>query len=80
MRLFLLRPGRLYATADELIVEIDPHPARRALEDYVGKLNEAGHRIPWLGDRLLRIVLADEDLKNPGSRLASLLSPNYIWC
>jgi hypothetical protein len=80
MRLFLLRPGRLYATRDEFIVEIDPHPARRALEDYVGKLNQAGHRIPWLGNRHLRIVLAEGEVKNPGSRLASVLSPEYVWC
>jgi hypothetical protein len=80
IRHFILRPGKLYATADEFIVEIAPHPARAALEGYVEKLNAEQVRIPWLGGRLLRIVLADEKVKNPGTRLASVLSPNYIWC
>ena len=75
MRHFVLRPGKLYATADEIIVEIAPHPSRAALEGYVEKLNEAGHRIPWLGNRHLRIVLVEGEVKNPGSRLASVLSP-----
>lgn len=80
MRHFILRPGRLYATAAEFIVELAPHPARAALEGYVEKLNAEQIRIPWLGGRRLRIVLADEEVKNPGTRLASVLSPNYIWC
>lgn len=80
MRLFLLRPGRLYATADEFIVEIEPHPARWAIEDYVGKLNAEEHRIPWLGNRRLRIVLAAPEVRNPGRRLATVLSPKYNWC
>ncbi len=75
IRLFLLRSGRLYATPDELIVEIDPHPSREALADHVKDLNAEGHRIPWLGNRRLRIVLADAEAKKPGSRLASILSP-----
>ena len=80
IRHFILRPGKLYATADELIVEIAPHPARAALDGYVEKLNASQVRIPLPGDRRLRIVLADEEVENPGGRLASVLSPNYIWC
>ena len=80
IRHFILRPGRLYATRDEFIVEIAPHPARAALEGYVQKLNAERVPIPWLGGRRLRIVLADEELKNPGSRLASVLSREYVWC
>jgi hypothetical protein len=80
IRHFILRPGKLYATADELIVELAPHPARGALEDYVQKMNAEQARIPWLGGRRLRIVLADEEVRNPGSRLASVSSPDYIWC
>jgi hypothetical protein len=75
IRLFLLRPGRLYATGGEFIVEIAPHPSRAALADYVEKLNARQVRIPWLGARRLRIVLAEGEVKNPGSRLASVLSP-----
>ncbi len=80
IRHFILRPGKLYATADEFIVEIAPHPARAALADYVEKLNAEQVRIPWLGGRRLRIVLAAEEVKNPGTRLATVLSPHYIWC
>ena len=80
IRHFILRPGKLYATADEFIVEIAPHPARAALADYVEELNAEGVHIPWLGGRRLRIVLGEEEIKNPGTRLAAVLSPHYIWC
>lgn len=80
MRHFLLRPGSLYATADEFIVALDPFGNRDALSEYVEKLNAEGHRIPWLGNRRLRITFADREAGISGSALASLLTPENSWC
>ena len=80
MRRFLLRPGSLYATAEELIVALDPFGSREVLRLYVEQLNAAEHRIPWLGNRRLRVTFADHDSETSGSQLASLLTPKNIWC
>ena len=80
MRHFLLRPGSLYATDDELIVALDPFGSRQVLTPYVEQLNAAEHRIPWLGNRRLRVTFADHESKTSGSQLASLLTPKNIWC
>jgi hypothetical protein len=75
MRHFLLRPGSLYATADELIVALDPFGSRDVLRQYVDQLNAKEHRIPWLGNRRLRVTFADHASTISGSTLASLLTP-----
>ena len=80
MRHFLLRPGSLYATADEFIVALDPFGSREVLTKYVEQLNANEHRIPWLGNRRLRVTFADRESKTSGSQLASLLTPENIWC
>jgi hypothetical protein len=80
IRHFLLRPGSLYATADELIVALDPFGSREVLTQYVQQLNAAEHRIPWLGNRRLRVTFADHDSHTSGSQLASLLTPEDSWC
>ncbi len=80
MRHFLLRPGSLYATADELVAALDPFGSREVLTKYVQQLNANEHRIPWLGNRRLRVTFADRESKTSGSQLASLLTPKNIWC
>jgi hypothetical protein len=80
IRHFLLCPGSLYATADELIVALDPFGSREVLRQYVEQLNAAEDRIPWLGNRRLRVTFADHNSKISGSQLASLLTPENIWC
>jgi hypothetical protein len=80
MRHFLLRPGSLYATADELIVALDPFGSRDALAEYVEQLNAHGYRIPWLGNRRLRVTFGDPEPNISGSELASLLTPQNVWC
>jgi len=80
MRHFLLRSGSLYATDDELIVGLDPFGSRQVLTPYVEQLNAAEHRIPWLGNRRLRVTFADHDSPTSGTKLASLLTPKNIWC
>lgn len=80
MRHFLLRPGSLYATGDELIVALDPFGSRDVLTEYVDQLNAREHRIPWLGNRRLRVTFATHESNISGSELASLLIPKNIWC
>lgn len=75
MRHFFLRPGSLYATADELIVALDPFGSREVLREYVDQLNASEHRVPWLGNRRLRVTFADQESKISGSELASLIAP-----
>lgn len=80
IRHFLMRPGSLYATADELIIALDPFGFREVLTEYVEQLNAAAHRIPWLGNRRLRVTFADQEPEMSGSTLASLLTPKNVWC
>lgn len=80
MRHFLLRPGSLYATANEFIVALDPFRSRDVLADYVEQLNANKHRIPWLGNRRLRVTFVDHESEVSGNQLASLLTPKNIWC
>ena len=80
IRHFILRPGRLYATADEFIVAIEPFRNRSALEAYVETLNAQEIRIPCLGGRRLRVEFAPAESRISGSELASLLAPKYIRC
>jgi hypothetical protein len=80
IRHFVLRPGRLYATADEFIVAIEPFRNRPALDGYIEKLNAQEIRIPWLGGRRLRVTFAPAEPRISGSELASLLVPKYIRC
>ena len=80
IRHFVLRPGRLYATADEFIVALDPFGNQSALEAYVEQLNSQGIRIPWLGNRRLRVTFAPAEPRISGSELASLLTSKHIRC
>ncbi|MEE9603566.1 MAG: hypothetical protein V3V75_09690, partial [Thermoguttaceae bacterium] len=80
MRHFLLRGGSLYATSDELIVALDPFGSRDVLADYIEQLNAAEHRIPWLGNRRLRVTFADHESEISGNQLVSLLTPKNVWC
>ena len=68
------------ATRDEFIVALDPFGNRDALSEYIEKLNAEGHRIPWLGNRRLRITFGDREAGIPGGALASLLTPENSWC
>jgi hypothetical protein len=55
-RQFCNRPGQLYATAEALIVQLDPFAGQQTLEGEIDTFNAAGHRLPWLEDR--RLVLS----------------------
>lgn len=56
-RKFINRPGRLYATPEALIVTPDPFAGQEALEPVIDAFNAAGHRLPWLENRLVVMTL-----------------------
>ncbi len=58
----LLNLGEQDVTA-ALIVSLDPFGSREVLTQYVEELNAAEHRIPWLGNRRLRVTFADYDFR-----------------
>lgn len=60
VRRFLLRPGRLYLQAGQLIVQLDPFCGDDKLSLYLQYLNEQQWRIPWLSGLVLRIEIAEK--------------------
>lgn len=65
-RTFLNRPGVLYGTPRALIVQLDPFAGQQALVPVVERFNQAGHRLPWLGDRRLVVSLTPPSRQSPG--------------
>jgi hypothetical protein len=59
-RRFLLRPGRLYLQAGQLIVQLDPFCGDDKLNVYIQKLNEQQWRVPWLSGLVLHIEIAEK--------------------
>lgn len=55
MRTFLFRPGRVTLTSDTVHVDIEEFREFRDLNQYIEWLNRERVRIPWLGDRYLRV-------------------------
>ncbi len=60
VRRFLLRPGRLYLQAGQLIVQLDPFRGDDKLGVYIQHLNEQQRRIPWLSGLVLHIEIAEK--------------------
>jgi hypothetical protein len=60
IRRFLLRPGRLYLLAGQLIVQLDPFCGDDKLSLYIQHLNEQQWHIPWLSGLVLRIEIAEK--------------------
>jgi hypothetical protein len=59
-RLFLTRPGRLWLTPKDLIVQPDFFPEQEHIETVVREINAKKLRIPWLKDRRLVISLSPD--------------------
>jgi hypothetical protein len=59
-RLFFTRPGRLWRTPKELIVQPDFFPEQVHIEHLVREINAKEYRIPWLMDRRLVIALSPD--------------------
>jgi hypothetical protein len=57
-RTFFNRPGTLYQTPEALLVVLDPFKDQDALIPVIDEFNAEGHRLPWLGNRLLIVCLS----------------------
>jgi hypothetical protein len=60
-RTFFQRPGTLYKTPEALIVVLDPFKEQDALIPVIDEFNAEGHRLPWLGNRLVVVCLSPPD-------------------
>ena len=60
VRRFILRPGRLYVQAGQLIVQLDPFRGQEDLDPFIQRLNERRLSIPWLCNLILQIEIAPE--------------------
>ncbi|MEA1904441.1 MAG: hypothetical protein U9M97_00975 [Candidatus Hadarchaeota archaeon] len=58
VRKFIARPGKLKFSDGVLRVQLEPFDEISALQPWLDEINGQGLRIPWLGDRLLRIEIA----------------------
>jgi hypothetical protein len=58
VRRYVLRPGRLYLHAGQLIVQLDPFRGDTALRPYVRQLNERRLPVPWLSGLILQVEIA----------------------
>jgi hypothetical protein len=60
VRRFILRPGRLYVQPGYLIVQLDPFHGDDLVQSYLQQLNAQQWRIPWLGNLILHIEIAEK--------------------
>jgi hypothetical protein len=60
VRRFIVRPGRLYLQAGQLIVQLDPFRGQEGLDTFIQRLNERRLSIPWLANLVLQIEIAAE--------------------
>lgn len=58
VRRYIMRPGRLYLHAGQLVVQLDPFRGDVVLHPFVQQLNERRLPIPWLGGLILRVEIA----------------------
>jgi len=56
-RTFFNRPGDIYLTPEAVIVWLDKFGEQQALQPVLDRFNAAGHRVPWLDNRLLVLSL-----------------------
>ncbi len=60
VRRYLLRPGRLYLQAGQLIVQLDPFRGEEDLHPFLQRLNDQRLPIPWLAHLVLQIEVAEQ--------------------
>lgn len=58
VRRYIMRPGRLYLQAGQLIVQLDPFRGDAALRPFIEQLNERRLPIPWLSGLILQVEIA----------------------
>lgn len=57
-RRYLLRPGRLYLQAGQLIVQLDPFRGDDSLRRFIQHVNQRRLSLPWLSNLVLQFELA----------------------
>jgi len=57
VRRYILRPGRLYLHAGQLIVQLDPFRGDAALKPFIQQLNERRLPLPWLSGLILQVEI-----------------------
>lgn len=60
VRKFIKRPGYLRIVGNQLHVILDPFDGDIALSDWIQHINEQQLQIPWLGNLVLQISIAEE--------------------
>jgi hypothetical protein len=60
VRRYLLRPGRLFLQAGQLIVQLDPFREDEDLRSFLQRVNERRLPIPWLSNLVLRIEVPEQ--------------------
>jgi hypothetical protein len=65
-RAFFNRPGQLHLTERAWIVQMDPFSDQEALVPVIDAFNKAGHRLPWLENRLVVISLTPQGQSRSG--------------
>lgn len=65
-RTFFNRPGQLHLTERALIVQLDPFSGQEALVPVIDGFNKAGHRLPWLENRLVVMSLTPREQARSG--------------
>jgi hypothetical protein len=60
VRRYLLRPGRLYLHAEQLIVQLDPFRGDEHLCLFIQRMNERHLSIPWLSNLVLQFEVAGQ--------------------
>lgn len=58
VRRYIMRPGRLYLHAGQLIVQLDPFRGDTVLQSFILQLNQRRLPIPWLAGLILHIEIA----------------------
>ena len=60
VRKFIKRPACLKIVNNQLHVVLDPFDGNAALSDWIVYINHQKFRIPWLGNLMLQISIAEE--------------------
>jgi hypothetical protein len=67
VRKFIKRPAYLRIVGDQLHVTLDPFDGDTVLSDWIQQINEQQLQIPWLGNLVLQISIAEEPALLPRS-------------
>lgn len=70
-RFFLNRPGTIWQTPTDVIVQMDHFPEQRHIEHLVSEINDKALRLPWLADRRLVLSLTPKPARRKNTAVGS---------